>query len=152
MDLFEEAMFLEGPSRLAKRLVHLAETLLPPTAAKLWGARDVGRWQVFDQLGTDGVVDFGKCREIELVAEERDESDALVGVERLDRELRQHMQGEMRRLSGRGVGYWTDGKGEWDVTFSEAQVNSYFEEDFIRCLRQRNCIGMVAEHGERGAD
>ena len=24
----------------------------------------------------------------------------------------------------------------------------WFEEDFIRCLRQRNCIGMVAEHGE----
>ena len=23
------------------------------------------------------------------------------------------------------------------------------EEDFIRCLRQRNCIGMVAEQGER---
>ena len=23
------------------------------------------------------------------------------------------------------------------------------EEDFIRCLRQRNCIGMVAEHSER---
>ena len=23
------------------------------------------------------------------------------------------------------------------------------EEDFIRCLRQRNCIGMVAEHHER---
>jgi len=23
------------------------------------------------------------------------------------------------------------------------------EEDFIRCLRQRNCIGMVAEYGER---
>lgn len=23
------------------------------------------------------------------------------------------------------------------------------EEDFIRCLRQRNCIGMVAEHDER---
>lgn len=23
------------------------------------------------------------------------------------------------------------------------------EEDFIRCLRQRNCIGMVAEHNER---
>lgn len=23
------------------------------------------------------------------------------------------------------------------------------EEDFFRCLRQRNCIGMVAEHGER---
>lgn len=25
----------------------------------------------------------------------------------------------------------------------------WFEEDFIRCLRQRNCIGMVAEHGDR---
>ena len=24
----------------------------------------------------------------------------------------------------------------------------WFEEDFIRCLRQRNCIGMVAEHAE----
>ena len=24
----------------------------------------------------------------------------------------------------------------------------WLEEDFIRCLRQRNCIGMVAEHGE----
>lgn len=25
----------------------------------------------------------------------------------------------------------------------------WFEEDFIHCLRRRNCIGMVAEHGER---
>ncbi|NOY40374.1 MAG: ribosomal protein S18-alanine N-acetyltransferase [Planctomycetes bacterium] len=25
----------------------------------------------------------------------------------------------------------------------------WYEEEFIRCLRQRNCIGMVAEHGER---
>ena len=25
----------------------------------------------------------------------------------------------------------------------------WFEEDFIRCLRQRNCIGMVAEHAEQ---
>jgi len=24
----------------------------------------------------------------------------------------------------------------------------WFEEDFVRCLRQRNCIGMVAEHAE----
>jgi UbiD family decarboxylase len=33
-----------GPRPLAfiKRLVHLAETLLPPTPAKLWGARDIG--------------------------------------------------------------------------------------------------------------
>src|SRR5437660_12722076 len=27
---------------------------------------------------------------------------------------------------------WNDGRGEWEVTFSEAQINSYFEEDFIR--------------------
>ena len=32
-----------GRSRSIKRLVQLAETLLPPTPAKLWGARDVGR-------------------------------------------------------------------------------------------------------------
>ena len=25
----------------------------------------------------------------------------------------------------------------------------WYEDDFIRCLRQRNCIGMVAEHNER---
>ena len=25
----------------------------------------------------------------------------------------------------------------------------WYEEDFIRCLRQRNCIGMVAEHNEQ---
>ena len=25
----------------------------------------------------------------------------------------------------------------------------WYEEHFIRCLRQRNCIGMVAEHGEQ---
>lgn len=24
----------------------------------------------------------------------------------------------------------------------------WFEEEFVRCLRQRNCIGMVAEHAE----
>lgn len=27
--------------------------------------------------------------------------------------------------------------------------HSWSEEDFLRCLRQRNCIGMVAEHGEK---
>lgn len=26
---------------------------------------------------------------------------------------------------------------------------SWTEDDFLRCLRQRNCIGMVAEHDER---
>jgi 4-hydroxybenzoate decarboxylase subunit C len=37
-----ELAFGDRPLRLIKRLVHLAETLLPPTPAKLWGARDVG--------------------------------------------------------------------------------------------------------------
>lgn len=36
-----ELAFGQRPLRLIKRLVHLAETLLPPTPAKLWGARDV---------------------------------------------------------------------------------------------------------------
>jgi ribosomal-protein-alanine N-acetyltransferase len=27
--------------------------------------------------------------------------------------------------------------------------HAWVEDDFLRCLRQRNCIGMVAEHGER---
>ena len=31
------------PQRLIERLVHLAETLMPPTPAKLWAARDLGR-------------------------------------------------------------------------------------------------------------
>jgi UbiD family decarboxylase len=31
------------PERLVKRLAHLAETLVPPTAGKLWAARDVAR-------------------------------------------------------------------------------------------------------------
>jgi UbiD family decarboxylase len=35
--------FGDRPLALITRLVHLAETLLPPTAAKLWGARDVAR-------------------------------------------------------------------------------------------------------------
>jgi UbiD family decarboxylase len=37
-----ELAFGERPLRLIQRLVHLAETVLPPTPAKLWGARDVG--------------------------------------------------------------------------------------------------------------
>jgi UbiD family decarboxylase len=37
-----ELAFGERPLRLVKRLVELAETLLPPTPSKLWGARDVG--------------------------------------------------------------------------------------------------------------
>ena len=36
-----ELAFGERPVRLIRRLVELAETLLPPSAAGLWGARDV---------------------------------------------------------------------------------------------------------------
>jgi len=38
-----ELAFGTRPLRLIKRIVELAETLLPPTPAKLWGARDVAR-------------------------------------------------------------------------------------------------------------
>jgi 4-hydroxybenzoate decarboxylase subunit C len=38
-----EMAFGARPLRLIRRLVHLAETLLPPSPAKLWGARDLGR-------------------------------------------------------------------------------------------------------------
>jgi UbiD family decarboxylase len=37
-----ELAFGERPLRLIRRIVDLAETLLPPTPAKLWNARDVG--------------------------------------------------------------------------------------------------------------
>ena len=37
-----EIAFGRRPGRLVKRLVHLAETLMPPTAGKLWAARDLG--------------------------------------------------------------------------------------------------------------
>src|SRR2546425_4155138 len=38
-----------------------------------------------------------------------------------------------------------------EVLQAEQQSFEYpwTEEDFLRCLRQRNCIGMVAEHGEK---
>ncbi len=36
-----ELAFGRRPGRLVRRLVQLAESLLPPTAGKLWGARDV---------------------------------------------------------------------------------------------------------------
>ncbi len=37
-----ELAFGKRPLNFIKRVVHLAETLLPPTPAKLWGARDIG--------------------------------------------------------------------------------------------------------------
>ena len=38
-----EMAFGRRPLRLVRRLVHLAETLLPPTPSRLWAARDVAR-------------------------------------------------------------------------------------------------------------
>ena len=38
-----EMAFGRRPLRLVARLARLAETLMPPTAAKLWGARDLAR-------------------------------------------------------------------------------------------------------------
>jgi UbiD family decarboxylase len=38
-----EMAFGTRPLWLIRRLVHLAETLMPPTPGKLWGARDIGR-------------------------------------------------------------------------------------------------------------
>ena len=38
-----ELAFGRRPQRLIRRIVELAETLLPPSVGKLWGARDVGR-------------------------------------------------------------------------------------------------------------
>jgi UbiD family decarboxylase len=37
-----ELAFGTRPHQLIKRLVHLVETIMPPTPAKLWGARDLG--------------------------------------------------------------------------------------------------------------
>ena len=34
-------------------------------------------------------------------------------------------------------------------TEQESFEYSWTEEDFLKCLRQRNCIGMVAEQGEK---
>ncbi len=48
-----ELAFGRRPLRLVRRLVELAHTLLPPSPAKLWGARDVAREAL--RLGTRGV-------------------------------------------------------------------------------------------------
>jgi 4-hydroxybenzoate decarboxylase subunit C len=49
-----EMAFGERPLRLIRRIVELAETLLPPTLPKLWDARDVGRELL--KVGTRGVA------------------------------------------------------------------------------------------------
>ena len=48
-----EMAFGERPLRLIRRVVELVETILPPTPAKLWGARDVGLELL--KVGTRGV-------------------------------------------------------------------------------------------------
>lgn len=53
-----ELAFGTRPKRLLQRLVHLAETLLPPTPSKLWGARDVARaaWRIGTRRRTNAPV------------------------------------------------------------------------------------------------
>ncbi len=53
------------------------------------------------------------------------------------------------------VGNWVDVmKGPWEVTFTEKQINSYFEEDFIRLgegeLFRRQGISNPAHHPGQG--
>ena len=59
-------------------------------------------------------------------------------VRELDRSLRVHIRWMIRRDMPEVLGIEEGSFG-----------TPWTEEDFLRCLRQRNCIGMVAEHGER---
>ena len=59
-------------------------------------------------------------------------------VRELDRSLRVHIRWMIRRDMPEVLGIE---EGSFGAPWTE--------EDFLRCLRQRNCIGMVAEHGER---
>lgn len=52
--------------------------------------------------------------------------------------LRVHIRWMIRRDMAEAIAIETDG---FEFPWSE--------DDFIRCLRQRNCIGMVAEHEDR---
>lgn len=56
-----ELAFGRRPQEFIKRVVHLAETMLPPTPAKLWGARDVGLELL--KVGTKRVA-TGPVREV----------------------------------------------------------------------------------------
>jgi hypothetical protein len=53
-------------------------------------------------------------------------ADVVAGKGRQD--LSSAFVGTFFRLAGN----WADGRGDWEVAFTEAQINSYFEEDFIR--------------------
>lgn len=56
-----ELAFGRRPQEFIKRVVHLAETMLPPTPAKVWSARDVG--QALLKVGTRRVA-TGPVREV----------------------------------------------------------------------------------------
>lgn len=63
-----ELAFGQRPLAFIKRLVHLAETMLPPTPAKLWDARDIG-WAAM-KIGTkrraDGPVTEVVTKDVRL--------------------------------------------------------------------------------------
>ncbi|HUR33889.1 MAG TPA: UbiD family decarboxylase [Vicinamibacterales bacterium] len=63
-----ELAFGDRPLQLIKRLVHLVETILPPTPAKLWGARDVGLelLRVGVKRGSGGPVTEVVTRDVRL--------------------------------------------------------------------------------------
>jgi UbiD family decarboxylase len=66
-----ELAFGRRPGRLVRRLVHLAETLVPPTLGKVWGARDVAL-----EAARIGLARRGRGPVIEVVTED-------VGLDRL---------------------------------------------------------------------
>jgi 4-hydroxybenzoate decarboxylase subunit C len=69
-----ELAFGTRPLRLIKRIVELAETLLPPTPAKLWGARDLAREAL--RIGSSNTA-RGPVTEIQTTDVRLDELPAL---------------------------------------------------------------------------
>lgn len=63
-----ELAFGQRPLAFIKRLVHLAETMLPPTPAKLWDARDIGlaALKVGTKRRSDGPVTQVITRDVRL--------------------------------------------------------------------------------------
>jgi 4-hydroxybenzoate decarboxylase subunit C len=63
-----ELAFGQRPLAFIKRLVHLAETMLPPTPAKLWDARDIGlaALKVGTKRRSDGPVTQVVTRDVRL--------------------------------------------------------------------------------------
>jgi len=63
-----ELAFGQRPLAFIKRLVHLAETMLPPTPAKLWEARDIGlaAMKIGTRRRADGPVTEVVTRDVRL--------------------------------------------------------------------------------------